>query len=55
MDNAPQHVVDVISKYTDKEIEETFGDDMEFGTAGIRGPIKYGTAFINEYTIAKNA
>jgi phosphomannomutase len=55
MEKAPQHVVDVISKYTEEEIEETFGEDMAFGTAGIRGPIRYGTAYINQYTIARNA
>jgi predicted lactoylglutathione lyase len=55
MEKAPEHVIEVISKYSNEEIEEMFDEDMAFGTAGIRGPIKYGTAFINEYTIARNA
>ncbi len=51
--NAPDNVIKEIEKYSQKQIEDAFAKEMKFGTAGIRGPIKWGTNFINLYTISK--
>ena len=37
----------------EKEIEDRFYKDLEFGTAGLRGVIGIGTNRINKYTVAK--
>ncbi len=55
IENAPKNVVDEISKYSEKEITECFGDDIKFGTAGIREIMKWGTSTLNEYTLSKFA
>ena len=40
-------------KDNDKEIEYRFGADLQFGTAGMRGLIGYGTNMINVYTVKR--
>ena len=37
----------------DKEIEDRFYKDLEFGTAGLRGVIGAGTNRMNKYTVGK--
>ncbi len=36
-----------------KEIEYRFGAELEFGTAGMRGIIGYGTNMMNVYTVRR--
>ncbi len=40
-------------KDNDKEIEYAFGAELEFGTAGMRGIIGYGTNKMNVYTVRR--
>lgn len=40
-------------KGNDKEIEDRFYKDLEFGTAGLRGVIGVGTNRMNKYTVGK--
>lgn len=40
-------------KGNDKEIEDRFYKDLEFGTAGLRGIIAAGTNRINIYTVRR--
>ena len=40
-------------KDDEKEIEYRFGADLQFGTAGMRGIIGYGTNVINVYTVKR--
>ena len=40
-------------KNDEKEIEDRFYKDLEFGTAGLRGVIGYGTNRMNKYTVGK--
>ena len=40
-------------KDNEKEIEYRFGADLQFGTAGMRGLIGYGTNMINVYTVKR--
>ena len=40
-------------KDNEKEIEYRFGADLQFGTAGMRGIIGYGTNMINVYTVKR--
>ena len=40
-------------KENDKEIEDRFYKDLEFGTAGLRGVIGAGTNRMNKYTVGK--
>ena len=40
-------------KDNDKEIEYRFGTELEFGTAGMRGIIGYGTNMMNIYTVRR--
>ena len=40
-------------KNNEKEIEDRFYKDLEFGTAGLRGVIGYGTNRMNKYTVGK--
>ena len=37
----------------DEEIESRFGQELEFGTGGLRGLIGAGTNYINKYTVGK--
>ncbi len=43
----------ILEDMTDEEIEEAFSNDLEFGTAGIRGIMGVGTSKINTYNIGK--
>ena len=38
----------------EKELEYRFGGEMEFGTAGMRGIIGYGTNMMNIYTVNRD-
>ena len=40
-------------KDDEKEIEDRFYKDLEFGTAGLRGIIGIGTNRMNKYTVTK--
>ncbi|SFJ27530.1 phosphoglucomutase [Terrisporobacter glycolicus] len=40
-------------KHNEKEIEDRFYKDLEFGTAGLRGVIAAGTNRINQYTVRR--
>ena len=40
-------------KNDEKEIEDRFYQDLEFGTAGLRGVIGAGTNRMNKYTVGK--
>jgi len=42
-----------IMKNNEKEIEESFYQDLEFGTAGLRGIVGIGTNRMNKYTVGK--
>ncbi len=53
IDNAPRSVVEEIEKYTEEQKEEAFTGELNFGTAGIRGVIGYGTSLLNEFIIDK--
>lgn len=43
----------ILRNMSKEEIESSFYDDLEFGTAGIRGIMGLGTNRINKYTIGK--
>lgn len=53
IENAPQSVIDELHTLTEEEKELAFTDELEFGTAGIRGIMGYGTAKLNEFMMAK--
>ncbi len=55
VDNAPQYVLDELHTYTEEQKELYFTGELEFGTAGIRGVMGYGTAVLNEFLMAKYA
>ena len=44
---------EILRNYTDEEIKNNFYNELEFGTAGIRGIRGLGTARINKYLIRK--
>lgn len=50
-DATRQELKEIMGK--EKEIEERFYKDLEFGTGGLRGIIGAGTNRINKYTIRK--
>jgi phosphomannomutase len=43
----------ILKNMSGEEIKQNFTNDLEFGTAGIRGIMGLGTNNINEYTIGK--
>lgn len=43
----------ILKNMSNEEIESAFNEDLEFGTAGIRGIMGLGTNRINKYTIGK--
>ncbi len=55
IENAPENVVEIIQNYTEEEKELKFTEELQFGTAGIRGVMGYGTAVLNEFLMAKYA
>ena len=44
---------EILSNMTDEEIKESFNEELEFGTAGIRGIMGLGISKLNKYTIGK--
>lgn len=44
-----------LKSMTEEEIETSFGYDLAFGTAGLRGVLGLGTNKMNEYTVLKSA
>lgn len=44
---------EILKNMTDDEINTSFNEDLEFGTAGIRGIMGLGISKINEYTIGR--
>ena len=44
---------EVLKNMTEKEKEESFSSDLEFGTAGIRGLMGLGSNKMNKYTVGK--
>lgn len=44
---------DSLSKLSPSELNDCFANDLEFGTAGIRGIMGPGISFFNEYTIIR--
>ena len=44
---------EILSNMSDEEIEESFNEELVFGTAGIRGIMGLGTSRLNKYTIGK--
>ena len=51
---ADEETKEELLRLTDeKEIEDRFYKDLEFGTAGLRGIMSAGTNRMNRYTVAK--
>ena len=44
---------ELLSRMSEEEISKCFSDDLEFGTAGIRGIMGLGNSRFNKYTIGK--
>ena len=44
---------DILSNMSEEEINKCFAEDLEFGTAGIRGLMGLGNSRLNKYTIGK--
>ena len=44
---------EILSNMSDEEINKSFDEDLEFGTAGIRGIMGLGNSRLNKYTIGK--
>ena len=44
---------DILSKMSEEEINKCFDEDLEFGTAGIRGLMGLGNSRLNKYTIGR--
>ena len=44
---------DILSNMSEEEIDKSFNEDLEFGTAGIRGLMGLGNSRLNKYTIGK--
>lgn len=53
LDNANEEIKGELSKYTEREIEDSFYRNLSFGTGGLRGTIGAGTNRMNVYTVAK--
>lgn len=49
----PKHLAEQLRQMNEAEIIEAFSDNLEFGTAGLRGTVGPGTSRINEVTIVK--
>ncbi len=52
-DSMPSDLRAELSHMNDREIEDAFFQDIEFGTAGMRGLLGAGTARLNVYTVRK--
>lgn len=44
---------EILKNMTEEDIKESFNNDLEFGTAGIRGVMGLGSSKMNKYTIGK--
>ena len=44
---------EILSNMTDEEIAKSFNEELEFGTAGIRGIMGLGISKLNKYTIGR--
>ena len=53
--NSRQEIIDLLEKNDEKEIEERFYKDLEFGTGGMRAVLGQGTNRLNKYNIRKAA
>ncbi len=51
--NLPANILKEIKKYSPQKIEEAFAYDLEFGTAGLRAKIGYGSAFFNVINVRR--
>jgi len=52
-DSLPDYLRLELQQMNDKQIEDAFFKDIEFGTAGMRGVLGAGTARVNIYTVRK--
>ena len=52
-DTMPEDLRQELQAMDDKQIEDAFFKDIEFGTAGMRGVLGAGTARVNIYTVRK--
>lgn len=53
IENMPKELVPQVESFSDKEKEEYFGNEISFGTAGLRGIMGYAPKLMNEFNIAK--
>lgn len=53
IENAPKEIVEIITDLPEEQKEINFTGDLQFGTAGVRGVMGYGTAVLNEFLLAK--
>ncbi|NOQ50140.1 MAG: hypothetical protein GQ557_00550 [Mycoplasmataceae bacterium] len=52
LENAPEDIKKDLIKLSEEDIKFFFEKNIDFGTAGLRGKITWGTNAINEYTIS---
>lgn len=50
---SPEYKAELRTLTDEKEIEDRFYKDLEFGTAGLRGVLGAGTNRMNDYTVGK--
>lgn len=48
-----REIRDLVNSDNEAELNERFGADLEFGTGGLRGIIRFGTNGMNRYNVAK--
>lgn len=48
-----REIQDLVNSGNEAELNERFGADLEFGTGGLRGIIRFGTNGMNRYNVAK--
>lgn len=48
-----REILDLVNSGNEAELNERFGADLEFGTGGLRGIIRFGTNGMNRYNVAK--
>ena len=53
-DDKTQEDIKILMSSNTKELEESFYQDLDFGTGGMRGVMGVGTNRINKYTLGKN-
>lgn len=52
-DDCRKEIKELIKKKNDKELNERFAVELEFGTGGLRGIIRNGTNGMNKYVVAR--